>query len=114
MRFLRAKLHALKQRFCSQQDDLGETDRELFRLAEGYLVLHAKGHFLWARLMTQDFDGEHKVEDVKGLLKYILGGTPNELVDLYKSYFDRLGRRLDRDNQRVAMYVVDDLDGATC
>ena len=113
MRFLRAKLQALKQRFCSQQGDLGETDRELFRLAEGYLILRAKGNFLWARLMTQDFDGENRVEDVKELLEHILGDTPKELADLYKSYFDRF-ERLDRDNKRVAMYVVDGLDRATC
>jgi hypothetical protein len=63
--------------------------------------------------MTQDFDGENRVEDVKELLEHILGDTPEEFVDLYKSYFDRFGR-LDRDNKRVAMYVVDVLDKATC
>jgi len=113
VRFLRVKLHALKQRFCSQQDDFGETDRELFRLAEVYLISRAQGNFLWARLMTQDFDGENRVEDVKGLLKHILGDTPRELADLYKSCFDRFGR-LDRENKRVAMYVLDAIDRAMC
>ena len=113
MPFLRAKLHALKQRFCSQQGDLGERDSELFRLAEVYLISRAQENFLWARLMTRDFDGESRVEDVRELLKHILGDTPKVLVDLYKSCFDRFGR-LDRDNERVAMYVVDDLDSATC
>ena len=112
MRFLRAKLHALKQRFCSQQDDLGETDSELFRLAEVYLISRAQGN-LWARLMTWDFDGENRVEDVRELLQHILGDTPKERVDLYKSCFDRFGC-LDRDNERVGVYVVDDLDRVTC
>ena len=113
MRFLKSKLHALRQRFCSQQDDLGETDRELFRLAEVYLISRAQGNFLWARLMTRDFDGDNRVEDVRELLEHILGDTPKELVDLYQGYFNRFGR-LDRDNKRIAMYVVDDLDRATC
>ena len=115
MRFLRARLHALKQRFCSQQGDLGETDRELFRLAEVYLISRAQGNFLWARLMTQDFDGENRVEDVKELLKHLLGDTPKGLVNLYQGCFDRFGRlHRDNDNKRVAVYVVDDLDRATC
>lgn len=113
MRFLKAKLHDLKQRFFSQQDDLGETDRELFRLAEVYLISRAQGNFLWARLMTQDFEGDNRVEDVRELLEHILGDTPKELVNLYKSCFNRFGR-LDRDNKRIAMYVVDDLERATC
>jgi len=113
VRFLRAKLHALKQRFYAQQGDLNETDREHFRLAEVYLISRAQGNFLWARLMTQDFDGENRVEDVKELLRYILGDTPKELVDLYKSYFHRLGR-LDPENKRVATYVVDDFHRAMC
>jgi hypothetical protein len=102
VRFLRAKLHTLKQRFCLQQGDLDETDRELFRLAEVYLISRAQGNFLWARLMTEDFDGDNRVEDVKELLKHILGDTPKELVDLYKSYFHRFGR-LDPENKRVAV-----------
>ena len=91
---------------------MGETDRELFRLAEVYLISRAQGNFLWARLMTQDFDGENRVEDVKELLNHILGDTPKELADLYKSCFDRFGR-LDRDNERLAMYMGNDLDRAT-
>ncbi len=109
MRFLTAKLHDLKQRFCSQQDDLDETDTEHFRRAEDYLMSHAQGNFLWARLMTQRFDGVNRVEDVLR----ILSDTPKELVDLYKNYFDRFGRR-DREDKRIAMYVVDDLGRATC
>ena len=110
VRFLEAKLHALKHRFCSQQGELGETDRELFRLAGVCLTSRAQGNFLWARLMTQNFDGENRVEDVRELLKHIQN-TPQELVDLYKSCFDRFDR-LDRDNKRIAVYVVDDLDRA--
>ena len=113
VRFLKSKLHTLKQRFCSQQDDLGEMDRELFRVAEVCLISRAQGNFLWARLMTQDFDGENRVEDVKELLEHIRGDTPKELVNLYKSCFDRFGN-LDRDNKRVAMYVVDNFERATC
>lgn len=112
VRFLKQKLDALKERFCSQQDDLGETDRELFRLAEVYLISRAQGNFLWARLMTRDFDGENRVEDVRELLEHILGDTPKELADLYKTCLNRFGR-LDRDNKRIAMYVADDLDRAT-
>ncbi|KAF7338401.1 Nacht and ankyrin domain protein [Mycena venus] len=104
--FLRAKLLALKQRFFPQKDDLDETNKTLFRLAEVYLIVRAQGNFLWARLMTQDFDGENRVEDVKELLnRMILGDQPRELVDLYKGYFERF-RRLDRDNQRIAIKVM--------
>ena len=63
--------------------------------------------------MTQDFEGDNRVEDVRELLEHILGDTPKELVNLYKSCFNRFGR-LDRDNKRIAMYVVDDLERATC
>ncbi|KAJ7278277.1 hypothetical protein C8J57DRAFT_1713171 [Mycena rebaudengoi] len=106
VRFLQAKLRALEQRFYPQQDGLNETDKQLFRLAESYLILRAQGNFLWARLMTQDFEGENRVDDVKELLnRIILGDPPKELVDLYKSYFDRFGR-LDRDNKRIAIKVM--------
>jgi len=105
-RFLTAKLDDLKQRFRSQQDELDETP---FQQAEDYLMSHAQGHFLWARLMTQRFDEINRVEDVLR----ILSDTPKELVDVYKNYFDRL-ERLDREDKRIAMYVLDDLGKATC
>ena len=109
-RFLTAKLHDLKERFCSQQDELDETDRMFFQLAEDYLMSHAQGHFLWAWLMIQRFDRVNRVADVLR----ILSDTPKKLVDVYKSYFDDLGHYLDRENKRVAMYVVDDLGRAMC
>ncbi|KAF8333809.1 hypothetical protein F5887DRAFT_1257428 [Amanita rubescens] len=101
VRFLTAKLHDLKQRFCPQQDDLDETDRKHFQRAENYLMSHAQGNFLWARLMTQRFDEVNRVEDVL----HILSDAPKELVDLYKSYFDRFGR-WDREDKRIAINVM--------
>lgn len=110
MRFLRAKLQTLKQQFCSQENcGLSETESALFQAAELYLISRAQGNFLWARLMTQDFDGENRVDDVKELLERILGDTPKELVDLYKSYFDRFAP-LDK---KIAVYVINDLDRPT-
>ncbi|KJA21807.1 hypothetical protein HYPSUDRAFT_41683 [Hypholoma sublateritium FD-334 SS-4] len=106
VRFLRAKLQALKQRFCSQRScGLSEKDSALFQATELYLIARAQGNFLWARLMTQDLDGENRVEDVKGLLGHILGDTPKELADIYKSRLDRFGR-LGRNDERVAIKVM--------
>ena len=106
VRFLRAKLQVVKERLCSQQScDLNEEDNALFHLTELYLIARAQGNFLWARLMTQDLDGEDRIEDVKGLLGHILGDMPKELADLYKSRIDRFGR-LERNDQRVAVYVL--------
>ncbi|KAJ7766248.1 hypothetical protein B0H16DRAFT_1523470 [Mycena metata] len=106
VRFLQAKMRGLEQRFCSQQNGLNERDKHLFRVAEGYLILRAQGNFLWARLMTRDFDGDDRLEDLKELLAHtFLGDPPKELVELYTRYFDRF-RRLDRDNQRIAIKVM--------
>lgn len=113
VRFLRAKLQALKQRLCSQSCDLSEQDSTHFYAAELILIARAEGNFLWARVMTQDFDGENRVEDVKGLLKHILGDTPQALTNLYKDRFNRFNR-LERNDGRTAMYVVDDPIRATC
>ncbi len=57
--------------------------------------------------------GKNRVEDVKELLERILGDTPKELADLYQGYFDRFVR-LDRDDKRIAMYVINDIDRPTC
>ena len=91
---------------------MSETESALFEAADSYLISRAQGNFLWARLMTRDFDGENRVEDVKELLERILGDTPEELAHLYRSYFDRFNR-LDRDDKRIAMYVIKDLDRPT-
>lgn len=115
VRFLRAKFRSLKQRLCPQiGSGLSEKESALFQAAELYLITRARGNFLWARLMTHDFEGENRVEDVKDLLEHILGDTPKELSDLYQGCFDRFCR-LSRDNERLAMYVDDnDFDTEIC
>ena len=102
VRFLRVKLETLKQRFSSQQNEMSEEDHGLFRAAESYLLTRARGNFLWARLMSENFEGSDRIEDSKELLDYVLRNTPKQLADFYVGYLERF-HRLDRDNERIAV-----------
>ncbi|KZT72258.1 hypothetical protein DAEQUDRAFT_809156 [Daedalea quercina L-15889] len=98
VRYIRTRFAALEKRF----EHLSDEDRALFRFAENYLTSRAKGHFLWAWLMTKDFEGEDRVEDVRELLRRLFGPPPRKLDSLYKEIFSRIKEP----NRKIASKVM--------
>ncbi|KLO10224.1 hypothetical protein SCHPADRAFT_942985 [Schizopora paradoxa] len=94
VRYLEAKFAILEQRFGELSDD----DRIIFHFSKNYLKARAKGHFLWARLMTEDLEG---IEDAQDLLKR-LHGFPERLDDLYRDIFCRIRS----DNRKIASKII--------
>ncbi len=94
VRYLDAKFGPLERRL----GNLGEDDRVIFHFSKNYLKSRAKGHFLWARLMTEDFEG---IEDVQDLFKRINGPPPEQLDDLYRNIFSRIKP----ENRKIARFV---------
>lgn len=93
VRYLDAKFDTIARRLGS----LCEDDRVMFHFCRNYLKSRAKGHFLWARLMTEDFDG---IEDVQDLFKCINGPPPEQLDDLYRNMFSRIKL----ENRKIARF----------
>jgi hypothetical protein len=85
VRYIVARIGALEKRLGPSKDD-----KQLFRVAENYLMARARGNFLWARLMTQDFEGEDRIEDATELLHRVFGPPPGQLDALYRTLFDRI------------------------
>ncbi|KAI0046457.1 hypothetical protein FA95DRAFT_1371839 [Auriscalpium vulgare] len=83
--YLDAKFLALKARFVAD----GDESRDYVQLAHNYLKSRADGNFLWAQLMTQNFDGENRIDTVREL-KDIVTTAPSELGDLFKSILLRI------------------------
>ncbi|KLO10243.1 hypothetical protein SCHPADRAFT_528732 [Schizopora paradoxa] len=95
VRYLDAKFGALEKRFGTMSED----DRVIFHFSKNYLKSRAKGHFLWARLMTEDFEG---IEDVQDLFKRINGPPPERLDDLYRDIFGRIKP----ENRKIASKLI--------
>lgn len=92
VRFLQARFAALQTQLDADMDGgLSDKDRMIFKLARQYILLRARGNFLWARLITQHFDGEERVSDVLELLeRVLLSDQPEEIDNLYHNIFRRI------------------------
>ncbi|KAI0062760.1 hypothetical protein BV25DRAFT_1943480 [Artomyces pyxidatus] len=103
VRYLTAKFDALETRFNADGDgDMCVKDRMMFLVARNYLMLRAEGNFLWARLMTQEFEGENRVSDVVELSQLVLGNPPKKMDDLFKTTFNRIKP----DDRKIASKVI--------
>ena len=93
-RYLQGKFSTLKARFEADSDEgLSDEDQESIRIAENDLISQANGNFLWAQLMTKDFEGECRVSWVLEMLKSVRGNPPKELDDHYQTIFTQIRRR---------------------
>lgn len=95
VRYLRARFAALEKRFNDElTGGLPEDDRKLVRFAENYLSTRSKGNFLWARLMTQNFEGDDRIESVKELMYAVVNAPlPKDLDELYTTIFGRINQK---------------------
>ncbi|KAI0033878.1 hypothetical protein K488DRAFT_46741, partial [Vararia minispora EC-137] len=103
VRFLRARFATLGERFNADADGgLSDGEHAFLVVAENVLLARAKGNFLWAQLMTQNFEGEDRITDVMELLRHLVSDPPAKLADLYSSIFARVRP----DDRRIASKVI--------
>jgi hypothetical protein len=101
--YLRSKFTVLEARLEAEADEgLSESERDRMRIAENCLISRAQGNFLWARLMTQDFEGEDMVSDVPELVRRVHANPPASIEDLYKSIFGRIKK----EDRKIARYEL--------
>lgn len=100
VRYLHVRFAALEKRLNDQMTGgLPELDRKVVRLAENYLFARSKGNFLWARLMTQDFEGDNRIESVNELMDAVVNAPlPKDLDELYTTIFSRISQK----NRKIA------------
>lgn len=104
IRFLRSKFQALRTRLDEDlEGGLSVEDTRRLAVAMKYTEMRAKGNFLWAKLITQCFDGERAVSDALQLWeRVILDDQPEELKNVYEKIFGQINV----DDRRVASKVI--------
>jgi hypothetical protein len=104
-KYIERKFLVLKEKIHMRGPQTAEEidlEAMLFDSAKAYLLKNAEGNFLWARLMTNDFDQDYAIPDIHALLKHICSGPPKVLSDIYQASFASLlklqnGSKVDRD-----------------
>ncbi len=83
VRYIDSKFDTFEKRL----EIVDEKDRISLHMARNYLKSRAKGHFLWARLMTEGFKD---IDDPNELLRHVNRPPPDQLDELYSEFFSQI------------------------